>query len=196
MKLLKSLLLCFLIFGLGNFKAQNLLLNDSDRRINFYQQQKYKLKANYLNKRKSLNLSYELKQNLKKLSINYFAKINNELKIINKISNDDELYKAITLKSLGESYPDINAVFFNRGNLLSDEKISDEEKQKYNALFLEIAKQIPNETYIELSKITDEINRDKFALTIPYRFEIFQDLFDENQRKRIDIINFLLWNVE
>ena len=196
MKLLKSLLLCFLFFGLGNFKAQNLLLNDSDRRINFYQQQKYKLKANYLNKRKSLNLSYELKQNLKKLSINYFAKINNELKIINKISNDDELYKAITLKSLGESYPDINAVFFNRGNLLSDDKISDEEKQKYNALFIEISKQIPNETYIELSKITDEINRDKFALTIPYRFEIFQDLFDENQRKRIDIINFLLWNVE
>ena len=196
MKFLKLLLPFFLFFGLGNFKAQNLLLNDSDRRINFYQQQKYKLKANYLNKRKSLNLSYELKQNLKKLSINYFAKINNELKIINKISNDDELYKAITLKSLGESYPDINAVFFNRGNLLSDEKISDEEKQKYNALFLEISKQIPNETYIELSKITDEINRDKFALTIPYRFEIFQDLFDENQRKRIDIINFLLWNVE
>ena len=196
MKFLKSLLLCFLFFGLENFKAQNLLLNDSDRRINFYQQQKYKLKANYLNKRKSLNLSYELKQNLKKLSINYFAKINNELKIINKISNDDELYKAITLKSLGESYPDINAVFFNRGNLLSDEKISDEEKQKYNELFLEIAKQIPNKTYIELSKITDEINRDKFALTVPYRFEIFQDLFDENQRKRIDIINFLLWNVE
>jgi hypothetical protein len=73
---------------------------------------------------------------------------------------------------------------------------SDEEKQKYNAIFLEISKQIPNETYIELSKITDEINRDKFALTVPYRFEIFQDLFDENQRKRIDIINFLLWNVE
>ncbi len=42
--------------------------------------------------------------------------------------------------------------------------------------------------------MTDEINQDKFALTVPYRFEIFQDLFDENQRKRIDIINFLLWN--
>ena len=97
---------------------------------------------------------------------------------------------------LSQSFPDINAVFFNRGNLLSEEKITDQEKQKYNQLFLEIAKQIPNETYIELSKIIDEINRDKFALTIPYRFEIFQDLFDENQRKRIDIINFLLWNVE
>ena len=70
------------------------------------------------------------------------------------------------------------------------------EKLKYNQLFLEITKQIPNETYIELSKITDEIKKDKFALTVPYRFEIFQDLFDENQRKRIDIINFLLWNVE
>ena len=24
---------------------------------------------------------------------------------------------------------------------------------------------------------------DKFALTVPYRFEIFQDLFDENKEK-------------
>ena len=98
MKLLKSLLLCFLFFGLGNFKAQNLLLNDSDRRINFYQQQKYKLKANYLNKRKSLNLSYELKQNLKKLSINYFAKINNELKIENEELIVEEMLKNQPIK--------------------------------------------------------------------------------------------------
>ena len=111
--------------------------------------------------------------------------------------NDSQnFFKILYSNFLSQSYPDINAVFFNRGNLLSDEKISDEVKQKYNALFLEITKQIPNETYIELSKITDELNRDKFALTVPYRFEIFQDLFDENQRKRIDIINFLLWNVE
>ena len=111
-------------------------------------------------------------------------------------SNSQSFFKILYSTYLYQSFPDINAVFFNRGNLLSDEKISDEEKQKYNALFLEISKQIPNETYIELSKITDEINRDKFALTVPYRFEIFQDLFDENQRKRIEIINFLLWNVE
>ena len=90
---------------------------------------------------------------------------------------------------------DINAIILKNHSSFK-EKISDEEKQKYNAIFLEISKQIPNENYIELSKITDEINREKFALTVPYRFEIFQDLFDENQRKRIDIINFLLWNVE
>ena len=86
------------------------------------------------------------------------------------------------IKSLGESYPDINAVFFNRGNLLSDEKISDEEKQKYNA-FLEISKQIPNRNLYRTFQNYRQINRDKFALTVPYRFEIFQDLFDENQRK-------------
>ena len=85
---------------------------------------------------------------------------------------------------------------YDKLRIFNKEKLSDEEKQKYNAIFLEISKQIPNDIYIEVSKITDEINRDKFALTVPYRFEIFQDLFDENQRKRIDIINFLLWNVE
>ncbi|MFT3919519.1 hypothetical protein [Cloacibacterium sp.] len=113
-----------------------------------------------------------------------------------KKSNSENFFKILYSTYLSQSFPDFNAVFFNRGNLLSDAKITDEEKQKYNELFLEITKQIPNETYIELSKITDEINRDKFALTVPYRFEIFQDLFDENQRKRIDIINFLLWNAE
>ena len=79
---------------------------------------------------------------------------------------------------------------------LSDEKISNEEKQKYNAIFLEISKQIPNKTYIELSKSQMKLIVINLVLTVPYRFEIFQDLFDENQRKRIDIINFLLWNVE
>ncbi|MEZ7526719.1 hypothetical protein [Cloacibacterium normanense] len=126
--------------------------------------------------------------------INLLGEKNSELFLENASSLNN--FKVIYYAVLEKTLPDINAVFFNRGNVLSDEKISDEEKQKYNQLFLEISKQIPNETYIELSKITDEINRDKFALTIPYRFEIFQDLFDENQRKRIDIINFLLWNVE
>ena len=126
--------------------------------------------------------------------INLLGEKNSELFLENASSLNN--FKVIYYAVLEKTLPDINAVFFNRGNVLSDEKISDEEKQKYNALFLEIAKQIPNETYIELSKITDEINRDKFTLTVPYRFEIFQDLFDENQRKRIDIINFLLWNVE
>jgi hypothetical protein len=64
--------------------------------------------------------------------------------------------------------------FFINREILSDEKISDEEKQKYNELFLEIAKQIPNETYIELSKITDEINRDKFALTFLIVLKFFK----------------------
>ena len=194
MKFLKSLLLCFLFFGLGNFKAQSLNFNDS-LKIMFLKKFDKRLKEKFSKKRVIIQSSkvIELEQ-LYSEKLNIIEEAN--IQPFFEKSNSQNFFKILYSTYLSQSFPDINAVFFNRGNLLSDEKITDEEKQKYNTLFLEISKQIPNETYIELSKITDEINRDKFALTIPYRFEIFQDLFDENQRKRIDTINFLLWNVE
>ena len=194
MNFLKSLLLFFLFFGLGNFKAQSLNFNDS-LKIMFLKKFDKRLKEKFSKKRVIIQSSkvIELEQ-LYSEKLNIIEEANTQ-PIFEK-SNSQNFFKILYSTYLSQSFPDINAVFFNRGNLLSDEKLSDEEKQKYNAIFLEISKQIPNETYIELSKITDEINRDKFALTVPYRFEIFQDLFDENQRKRIDIINFLLWNVE
>ena len=194
MKFLKSLLLCFLFFGLGNFKAQSLNFNDS-LKIMFLKKFDKTLKEKFSNKRVTIQSSKFLElEKLYSEKLNIIEEAN--IQPFFEKSNSQSFFKILYSTYLYQSFPDINAVFFNRGNLLSDEKISDEEKQKYNALFLEISKQIPNETYIELSKITDEINRDKFALTVPYRFEIFQDLFDENQRKRIEIINFLLWNVE
>ena len=194
MNFLKSLLLCFLFFGLGNFKAQSLNFNDS-LKIMFLKKFDKTLKEKFSNKRVRIQSSkfLELEQ-LYSEKLNIIEEANTQ-PFFEK-SNSQNFFKILYSTYLSQSFPDINAVFFNRGNVLSDEKISDEEKQKYNQLFLEIAKQIPNETYIELSKITDEINRDKFALTVPYRFEIFKDLFDGNQRKRIDIINFLLCNVE
>ena len=194
MKFLKSLLLCFLFFGLGNFKAQSLNFNDS-LKIMFLKKFDKRLKEKFSKKRVIIQSSkvIELEQ-LYSEKLNIIEEAN--IQPFFEKSNSQSFFKILYSTYLYQSFPDINAVFFNRGNVLSDEKISDEEKQKYNQLFLEITKQIPNETYIELSKITDEINRDKFALTVPYRFEIFQDLFDENQRKRIEIINFLLWNVE
>lgn len=194
MKILKPLLLLFLFFGLGNFKAQSLNFNDS-LKIMFLKKFDKNLKKKFSNKRVIIQSSkfLELEQ-LYSERLNIIEEANTQ-PFFEK-SDSQNFFKILYSNFLSQSYPDINAVFFNRGNLLSDEKLSDEEKQKYNAIFLEISKQIPNEIYIELSKITDEINRDKFALTVPYRFEIFQDLFDENQRKRIDIINFLLWNVE
>lgn len=191
MNFLKSLLLCFLFFGLGNFKAQK-TMKETSMRHDFESKYYHLLEKKYSNNRKKIILEEKLKKELQLLKDDYNERV---LKNIKNIYSS-LLTENVVITYHFQTYPDTNAVFLNRGNLLSDEKISDEEKQKYNELFLEIAKQIPNETYIELSKITDKINRDKFALTVPYRFEIFQDLFDENQRKRIDIINFLLWNVE
>lgn len=190
----KILLFSFLFFALGNFKAQSLNFNDSIK-IMFLKKFDKTIKEKFSNKRVIIQSSkfLELEQ-LYSERLNIIEEANTQ-PFFEK-NDSQNFFKILYSTFLSQSYPDVNAVFFNRGNLLSDEKISDEEKQKYNALSLEISKQIPNDIYIEVSKITDQINRDKFALTVPYRFEIFQDLFDETQRKRIDIINFLLWNVE
>ena len=183
MNFLKSLLLFFLFFGLGNFKAQE----ENNIKSVFISKNILLLESNYRLNSKKINFDIANIRNLRKI---YDEKL--KLLFPNKLIEDDKIKAAIYFYY--QYYPDINAILLNRNNQFLT-KITDEEKQKYNELFLEIAKQIPNETYIELSKITDEINCDKFALTVPYRFEIFQDLFDENQRKRIDIINFLLWNI-
>ena len=57
------------------------------------------------------------------------------------------------------------------------------KKNKNTMNFLEIAKQIPNRNLYRTFKITDEINRDKFALTVPYRFEIFKIYLMKPKRK-------------
>ena len=188
MKLLKSLLLCFLFFGLGNFQAQKIekISNEEQLRFVFVQNFQNLLIEKYAGKRNEINFTNAKLTDLKIQHLKSSAKLAPE---------DNTNLKLLADYTYYTFYPNINTIILKNHSSFKD-KYSDEEKQKYNQLFLEITKQIPNETYIELSKITDEINREKFALTVPYRFEIFQDLFDENQRKRIDIINFLLWNVE
>lgn len=188
MKFLKSLLLCFLFFGLGNFKAQKIekVSNDEKSRFIFVENFQKLLIEKYAGKRSQINFK---NTKLTDLKIQYLKNTN-----LLAPENNSNL-KILSNYTHLSFYPNITAVIL-KNHPLFQTKISDEEKQKYNELFLEISKQIPNDIYIEVSKITDEINRDKFALTIPYRFEIFQDLFDENARKRIDVINFLLWNLE
>ena len=188
MKLLKSLLLCFLFFGLGNFQAQKIkkISNEEQLRFVFVQNFQNLLIEKYAGKRNEINFKNAKLTDLKIQHLKSSAKLAPE---------DNTNLKLLADYTYYTFYPNINTLILKNHSSFK-ERLSDEEKQKYNELFLEISKQIPNDIYIEVSKITDEINRDKFALTVPYRFEIFQDLFDENQRKRIDIINFLLWNVE
>lgn len=188
MKFLKSLLLCFLFFGLGNFKAQKIENTSNEERTRFVFVQNFRklLMDKYAGKRSKINFQ---SSKLTELKIQY---LKNTKLIVPEDNSNLQLLAAYTHFSF---YPNITALIL-KNHPAFKEKITEEEKQKYNAIFLEISKQIPNDIYIEISKITDELNRDKFALTIPNRFEVFQDMFDENARKRIDIINFLLWNLE
>ena len=176
-----------LFFGLGNFQAQKIkkISNEEQLRFVFVQNFQNLLIEKYAGKRNEINFKNAKLTDLKIQNLKSSAKLAPE---------DNTNLKLLADYTYYTFYPNINTLILKNHSSFK-ERLSDEEKQKYNELFLEISKQIPNDIYIEVSKITDEINRDKFALTVPYRFEIFQDLFDENQRKRIDIINFLLWNI-
>ena len=127
MNFLKSLLLCFLFFGLGNFKAQSLNFNDS-LKIMFLKKFDKTLKEKFSNKRVRIQSSkfLELEQ-LYSEKLNAIDEIN--APIFLKKSNSENFFKILYSTYLSQSFPDFNAVFFNRGNLLSDAKITDEEKQ-------------------------------------------------------------------
>ena len=127
MKFLKSLLLCFLFFGLGNFKAQSLNFNDS-LKIMFLKKFDNTLKDKFSNKRVTIQSSkfLELEQ-LYSEKLNIIEEANTQ-HFLEK--NDSQNFLKIFYSTyLSQSFPDINAVFFNRGNLLSEEKITDQEKQ-------------------------------------------------------------------
>lgn len=91
------------------------------------------------------------------------------------------------------TYPDISAVLLNRGDQFT-EKISDDEKNRINSLTTDIWKLIPNPLYNKISDLTDEMNRGKFHLTFPYRFDEYRMFFDDTPRKKNDVLNFLIWN--
>ena len=126
MKFLKSLLLCFLFFGLGNLKAQK--IDNETLKTNFLYKFHILLKNKYLEKGETLIIRNDKLISLREKydeRINLLGEKNSELFLENASSLNN--FKVIYCAVLEKTLPDINAVFFNRGNVLSDEKITDEE---------------------------------------------------------------------
>ena len=134
MKFFKSLLLCFLFFGLGNFKAQK--IDNETLKSNFLFKFHILLKNKYSEKNETLTFINEQLISLREKyneKINILGEKNSELFLEKSTSTNN--FKITYCAILEKSFPDVNAVFFNRGNLLSDEKISDEEKQNTMLFF-------------------------------------------------------------
>ena len=165
-------------------QTENIEANEIAQKVAFTVDFAATLNEKYRSERKKLIIDEPLKSELKKLKTLYDSKLE-ILKPVNYTDNFSSYYR---------DYPDVSAVLLNRYDQFEG-KISDEEKTKINTLLVDIWKIIPNSLYSKASDVTDKINKDRFVLTFPYRFEIFRNYFDDAVRKRNDVINFLLWNL-
>lgn len=112
-----------------------------------------------------------------------------EIRLLVLKNNPENLPKTLAYTA----YPDLAAVLLNRGEQFP-EKVSEEEKTKINNLTTDIWKKIPHALYNQLSDITDKLNREKFHLVFPYKFDNYRIFFDDTPRKKNDVLNFLIWN--
>lgn len=173
--------------------------SENDLKTDFITKSQVLIQKKYLQQRKSMDIPQELKAVLIKLREKYNANIDKAgMKISEKLFSDEdaELFEIMVLGYMMEGYPDISIGLLNRGNYLGKDFLTEEEKTTNNTLLVDIWKKIPNPVYSTASDITDAINKDRFRMTLPYRFDYFRSYFDDAVRKRNDVINFLLWNLE
>lgn len=110
MKFLKSLLLCFLFFGLGNLKAQK--IDNETLKTNFLYKFHILLKKKYLEKGETLIIRNDNLISLREKydeRINLLGEKNSELFLENASSLNN--FKVIYCTVLEKTLPDINAVF-------------------------------------------------------------------------------------
>ena len=105
MNFLKSLLLCFLFFGLGNFKAQE----ENNIKSVFISKNILLLESNYRLNSQKINFDIANIRNLRKI---YDEKL--KLLFPNKLTEDDKIKAAIYFYY--EYYPNINGMLLIRIN--------------------------------------------------------------------------------
>ena len=189
MKTITSFIFLFFISISLHLTGQN-TVNENILQRNFISNFLAYTQTNYLQEKHNLDIPQQISSDLIKLRKQYDLKLQ---QIFPPTPTEKNALKE-AIKSYYSYYPDVNAVLLNRGNQFNF-TVSEEEKTAINNQITEIWKKIPNKTFEKASKITDEINRKKFLLTVPYDFEIYRYLFDENVRKKTEVINFLLWNL-
>ena len=142
------------------------------------------LKTHYNTERQTLQLSPGLAEEISALRQYYTL-------TLAQMKTQDPSLEALS-KQYYRIYPDINAVFFNRDSQFVS-NLDEEKKQTLNARLVQIWKTIPNPLYNKAVHASDRLQREKFQLVVPYNFSLFQSYFDNSQRKRDYVINFLLY---
>lgn len=143
------------------------------------------LKTHYDTERQTLQLSPGLAEEIYALRQYYTL-------TLAQMKTHDPSLEAFS-KQYYRIYPDINAVFFNRNNQFVS-SLDEEKKQELNARLVQIWKTIPNSLYNKAIHASDRLQREKFQLVVPYNFSLFHSYFDNLQRKRDYVINFLLYS--
>ena len=173
----------------GNLFGQN--INEDLLKQNFVKQYIKLLEKKYQPERSKIQISENLKNDLKTLKKEYDSRLQ---QVFPPTPTERNAVKQ-AVRNYYTYYPDVAAIFTNRNNQF-DMKVSDDDKTKYNTMLVDIWKKIPNPIFAKVSDITDKLKKEKIQLTIPYNYEFYRNFSDDGLRKRDDVINFLLWNLE
>lgn len=187
MKTFAAFLLLF--FFSANIFSQN--LNEDVLKQNFVRQYIKLLEKKYKPQRNQLAIPNDVLIDLKKIKTEYDARLQ---QVFPPTPTERNAVKQ-AIRNYYTYYPDVAAIFTNRNNQF-EIKVSDDEKIKYNTMLVDLWKKIPNPLFTKVSDITDQLKKDKIQLTVPFNYDYYRNFSDDNLRKRDDVINFLLWNLE
>ena len=187
MKTFATIILLF--FLTVNIFAQN--INEDVLKQNFVKQYIKLLDNKYQPERSKLIIPKDILSDLKKLKTEY----NTRLQQVFPPTPTERNAVKQAIRNYYSHYPDVAAIFTNRNNQF-DIKVTDEEKTKYSTMLVDLWKKIPNSLFTKVSDITDKLKKEKLQLTIPYNYDFYRNFNDDGLRKRDDVINFLLWNLD
>ena len=167
---------------------------------NYITNLKTDLLPKYNKLRKELRLSNELQNSLRQLKATYDTVLNAKLSIflIEMDKNQKYVQPKAYLSSLlslqtFKFYPDVYAILLNDIHLQLSPKTSISDLNIYKELVDKISKSIQPDLYKRLEVITTSFLADNDSLKKSGFSPLFQGTQSQEDKKKYQIINFLLW---
>ena len=182
-------------------KSDSIFEQDIEVRINYIISLKTSILPKYRAARKKIVLDEDIAQALQSLKESYDKLLNIKLNQFEQDADKNALYvqpKSYVVSLLSHQifkfYPDVYAIMLNPIHLMLRPKTTSLELENYLNQINSIYSKIPLSKISMLNTITEELREDKLVIANGLMMESFQGEISEAERKKYDIINFLIWS--
>lgn len=173
---------------------------DIQPKVNYIVFTKTLLHPKYRILRKSIEIPQNISFDLNKLKSIYDSTLYYKIKIILKDLNRNLLYVQpqaylSTMLSLEnfKFYPEVYAILIADIHLMVTPKTTPNQLLDYKNLVEKIYSQLNPEYIQKIELISSNMRTEKINYTKGYFLEMFQGALSDTERKKYDLINFLLW---